>query len=261
MDFASIEARVIAWLARDEATLDVFRREDAGTGDETYIVAARGIYGASFVPKDDDQRQIGKVATLALGFAGGIGALSVMARAYGVKLGSDEAMRIVRAWRAAHPVIVAFWAAMGDAAMELVEADVGTAIPVGRVMLRRERQAIVLALPSSRTLVYWHPRIAVDDEDRLSLFHARPRGADTKSYGGKLCQNATQAVARDLLAAGLLGLDAAGFNPILTVHDEVLCETDRDPAEAVRIMTRTPPWATGLPIAAKAFTGRRYLKG
>jgi DNA polymerase bacteriophage-type len=261
LDFASIEARVVAWLAGDEDTLEVFRAWDARSGAEPYVVAARDIYGQAFAAADDNQRDIGKVATLALGFAGGVGALRVMARAYGVKLPPDEAVRIVRAWRDAHPVIVQFWAAVGNAAMELVSSPVGTSIVAGRITLRRERRAIVLVLPSDRPLVYWKPELRLDEDDRVNLWHARARGADSRTYGGKICQNATQAVARDLLARGLIALDAAGFNPLLTIHDEIILQTDRDPKESERIMTAPPEWADGLPIVAETFSGDRYLKG
>jgi DNA polymerase len=275
-DYSQIEARVNPWLAGAAWKLDAFRAYDAGTGPDLYKVAAAGIYRVPVSDVAKDQRQIGKVAELALGYQGGKGAFKAMAKGYGVRVSDDQAEEIKLAWRTANPEIVAFWYRLNDAAVECMSRVPGTVVQVGRTPLTfmRTRAALSMRLPSGRRLIYWsavlrdvptpwgaRAAVVYRAEDSMTK-----RWAEFVGYGGLFCENAVQATARDLMADALLQLDDAGLNPLLTVHDEAVCLVDYPtPAEAASavesIMRRTPQWAAGLPVAADASAHARYVKG
>lgn len=289
-DSAQIEARVLPWLAGAIETLAAFRAYDAGTGPDIYKVNAAAMTGLPLDQVDEQTRQTGKVAVLSLGFQGGAGALQAMAKGYGIKIpranppadrsewrppvGTDEWIK--EAWREANPSIVALWGALDRAAIECMESAPGAEFFVGPRHLRFKRtsKALLLRLPSGTSLVYWFPRLV----RRLMPWGkyrtgVRFRAEDAQSkrwtefdaYGGFFAQNATQAVARDLMAWWLLEMDAAGLAPVLTVHDEGITDAPlpaQEAADAVRgVMSRVPAWAAGLPVSADASAGPRYLKG
>lgn len=257
-DFSAIEARVLAWLADEQGPLDVFRE-----GGDIYCHAATGIYNREITPKDKDERQIGKVAVLALGYQGGVGAFQTMAKAYRVEVKDEDADRIKVAWRKAHPKIVRFWYALEAVAQNAVRHK-GHAFDAGPITFRVVGNFLFAKLPSGRRLAYYHPTIG---HDGLEFW-----GTDSKlggrwgklnTYGGKLCENVTQAVARDLLAESMLRLEAKGYQTVASIHDEVICEMpigSGSLAEMEATMCELPDWATGLPMDAEGFECERYRK-
>lgn len=247
-DYAAIEARVIAWLAGEQWALQAFQ-----DGRDIYVATAERL-GEGY------DRQQGKVATLSLGFAGSVRAL----RRMGAQ-GSDEELRVlVDAWREANPTIVTLW---GDLAQAF--ADGGLAGPHLRVV--RKGSTRKLYLPSGRAIMYhnvrWEHYQVEDPETGEVLRKEGWRYADPRSpqrigtYGGRTAENATQAVARDLLAEALVRLADAGLPVVAHVHDEVVLDGLHPVEEIVKIMCEPPAWAQGLPIDAEGFVCKRYRKG
>lgn len=265
-DFSAIEARVIAWLAGEEKVLDIFR-----THGKIYEHAAAGIYGKKMETVTKDERQIGKVAVLALGYQGGVGAFQTMARGYGVKVSDTRADEIKSAWRDIHPKIVAYWYALEAAALNAVRytGDTFTAGAKGReVKFKKKGSFLWCLLPSGRMLCYPYAKVVEGKFGNDALQYKSVNGltrkwVDTDSYGGKLCENVTQAVARDLLAEAMLRLSQSGYKIVSHVHDEIVIEA---PLQSVtvetieQLMSEAPAWAAGLPLAAEGWAGKRYRK-
>jgi DNA polymerase len=257
-DFSAIEARVLAWLADEQGPLDVFRN-----GGDIYCHAATGIYGRKITPKDKDERQIGKVAVLALGYQGGVGAFQTMAKAYRVEIEDKAADEIKVKWRKAHPKIVRFWYALEAAATNAVRHK-GHDFEAGPITFRVVGDFLFAKLPSGRRLAYYQPR---NGSDGLEFWGTDSklggRWAQLNTYGGKLCENVTQAVARDLLAEAMLRLEANGYEVVASIHDEIICEMPKgvgDLATMEQLMCELPDWATGLPMDAEGFECERYRK-
>lgn len=302
-DLANIEGRVLAWLAGENWKLRAFRAFDQGSGPDLYKAA----YAKAFAVKPEqvtkDQRQIGKVMELLLGYEGGVGAFLTGAASYGIdldamavaalpgipasvraeagdfldwrraqKLGdfglSDEAFiacdSIKRLWRQAHTATTTLWRALQDAGTAAVTQR-GQAAQVGKLDVRAVGNWLRIRLPSGRAVCY--PGAAVGDDGKLSYLgvnqYSRKWGR-LKTYGGKLVENVTQAVARDVLAASMPAIEAAGYQIVLTVHDEVICEApdapEFNPSDLARLMATNPEWAEGLPLAAAGFEAYRYRK-
>jgi DNA polymerase len=288
-DYANIEGRVLAWLAGEKWKLDAFRAYDAGEGPDLYKVA----YGRAFnlLPENvtKPQRQIGKVMELALGYQGGVGAFQTMAVNYGVNLPDHEVEALRDGWRAAHFCIKSFWGDMEDAAIAAVE-NPGTVQRVRDIKFKKAGSFLWMRLPSGRFLAYPYPKIAPklmpwkrDDgsevwKDALTYFSTidvskrmkivddpmnSGKWARIATYGGMLAENATQAVARDIMADAMPRLEAAGYPVILTVHDEIVTEVPdgHGSLEAMKeICSTLPAWADGLPVATDGFEDRRYRK-
>lgn len=272
VDFSAVEARVLAWLAGEEKVLDIFR-----THGKIYEHAAAGIYNKPIDKVSKDERQIGKVAVLALGFGGGVGAFQSMARVYGVQVADVAADGIKANWRRAHPAIVQYWNRLETAAIDAVDLDHGAECSAGpkarAVKFRKDGSFLWCKLPSGRVLCYPYPVTRATDtpwgEKRFALhFHAvniANQWEETSTYGGSLAENVTQAVARDLLADAMLRLEEAGFPVVMHVHDEIVVEVPESAPEdtlaRIEAIVSTPPaWANDLPLAAEGWRGFRYRK-
>lgn len=287
VDFSAIEARVLAWLAGQEDVLGVFRK-----GTDIYCHAASGIYHRVVTKKDKAERQIGKVAVLALGYGGGVGAFQSMARVYGVKVPDAEADEIKSAWRAAHPAIVSYWYDLERAATRaLTDGGVQAVGPRGReVKFRKAGSFLWLQLPSKRVLCYPYPELRVVDtpwgEQKEALTYMTELDSTTRkklgskvlpdpnangnwcrisTYGGSLAENVTQAVAADLLRYSMETLESAGYPVVMHVHDEAVVEIasscdDRTLERIEELMAQTPTWAAGLPVSAEGWRAKRYRK-
>lgn len=270
-DFSAIEARVVAWLAGEESVLEIFR----GHG-KIYEAAAAKIYGVPINEVTKEQRQIGKVAVLALGFGGGVGAFQMMAKTLGVKITDEEAEKIKVRWRAANPKIVEFWKKIEQAAKNAirnpgrvvrVETDSGTLLA-----FRQSGSFLWCQLPSKRVLCYPYPKLQEREiKEGWRAEQISYMGVDSLTkkwerqwtYGGSLTENIVQAVARDVMADAMRRLEAKAYPVILTVHDEIVCviSSARVSYDFKELMEAVPTWATGLPIKADCWRGRRYRKG
>ncbi len=269
-DWSSIEARILAWLAGDQKTLNVF----AGHG-KIYEFEAAGIYKVPIENVTKPQRQIGKVAVLALGYQGGVGAFQMMAKTYGVKVPDKQAEEIKVAWREAHPAIVSYWSEVEGAAINAVRTP-GQVFPAGpqgrQVKFRVVGSFLWCQLPSGRALSYPYPKIEDVETPWGALKEAvtymsedayTKKWSRQKTYGGHFVENITQGLARDVLAEAIPRIENKGYEINLHVHDEMNAEVDEDfgsVEEFEKLMCELPTWAAGLPLAAEAWSGSRYRK-
>lgn len=240
VDYSAIEARVIGWYAGESWLLDAFR-----AGKEIYVEQAALMEIA--LPGSRFDRSDGKIATLALGFQGAVGALQAM----GATGTEDDLLKLVKAYRKTNPNIVQFWYDLDDAFKRGGEA--------GRIYVERfgdRRQHRKMFLPSGRALTY--RSVAVNSDGEISF--TDHRGVRTYTYGGRLAENATQAGARDILAAALVRLHNAGYEIVGHVHDEAMVQNTTDVERISAIMCELPDWAEGLPLAAEGGFMRRYRK-
>jgi len=269
VDFSSIESRVLAWLASEENKLNIFR-----THGKMYEHAATQIYGIRMDQVTSEQRQIGKVSELALGFQGGVVAFQSMAKNYNVKIPDQKAEDIKQRWRDANRNIVAYWYRLEDAAIAANRTP-GEKFHVGvkgrHITYMKKGSFLMCRLPSGRVIFYPYPRMATvrtpwgEPKNALTYKsevdrHFRRRAA----YGGLLAENITQAVARDLLRDGIFRWESNGYPVVMHVHDEIVSEVKNNNkktlAEAEALMCEVPEWATGLPINADGWEGKRYRK-
>jgi DNA polymerase bacteriophage-type len=267
-DFSSIESRVLAWVAGENWKCASYRRFDAthDPRDEPYCITACKIFGTpngSFTKKDPE-RSVGKVADLALGFAGGPGAW----RRFDPDRSDDEIKEFIRAWRAAHPSIKKLWHRLDKAAWTAVQQR-GCVVRCGIVRFRCDGAFLQLILPSGRKISYPQPRIIGDEHEQHVVFADNAAGQfqDCRhgqgAYGGLWTENVVSGIARDLLADAMLRIEAVGYPVVLHVHDEIVAEVPEGfggADEFTHLMIRKPAWALDLPIAANAWTGKRYTK-
>lgn len=271
-DSGQIEARVTPWLSGQLDVLEIFR-----SGKDIYKFAAAQIYGVEIEDVTSDQRFIGKIAILALGYQGGKKAFAKMAKNYGVDIEEEFAEEIKNDWRKANPKTVRFWYGIEEAAQAAV-ANPGQVFQCGKrkIMFKVEGEFLYMRLPSGRRLAYYQPQL--DAEGKVTYM-----GIDTytrqwkrvSTYGGKLTENAVQAIARDMLVFWMFALEKAGFDIIGHVHDEVILEilesmegggNGKDvPYWGVMkvvydIFCSRPPWAEGLPLDAGGYRAKRYRK-
>lgn len=268
MDYAAIEARGIAWLAGQTDVLDVFR--DHG---KLYEHTAAGIFN---MPRDlttlkemkwrfPDRRFIGKVAVLALGYQGGKKAFAKMAKNYGVDIPEEEAEKIKVAWRKANPKIVQLWYDMEEAAIKAVE-DPGHAYAIAsskKIIFKVEGDFLYMRLPSGRRLAYYKPELREGKLTYMGIDTYSRRWMRCSTYGGKLTENAVQAMCRDLLVLAMFRLEKADYPLIGTVHDEGIMEIPEgfgSQEEVAEIMCVLPNWAKDLPVKAEGFRAKRYRK-
>ena len=258
-DFSAIEARVLAWLAGEQWRIDTFK----GHG-KIYEASAAQMFKVPIesVTKGSDMRAKGKVAELACGYGGGLGALRQMG---GAKMGlSDDQMKdIVHQWRKASPNIVKFWTLAENAMFDCVTNRRLT--PINRYVLADcdERMAWI-NLPSGRRLCYYSPYIYADNDLMYwSVDSTTRKWGSTSTYGGKLTENIVQAIARDCLAETLIKLTKAGYKCVFHIHDEVVLEMpygEGSLEEVLDIMAQPPSWAPTLPLKGDGYETEFYMK-
>ena len=279
-DWSQIEARVLPWLVGDDpgalARLDVFRAVDNDPAvPDLYTRTAAVLSHLPIEQVTKPVRQRGKVAELALGFGGAVGALQSMAAGYGLHLDDAEARQTVEDWRAANPWCVKFWAALEDAVERAMRLP-GLPQRVGRVVYTFAREclggSLLCELPSGRFLTYrelrWEPVEEEGDDGRLrtsrQLRFSRGHGR-VKLWRGMLCENVVQAVAADVLRGTLRRLVDDGYCVRLHTHDEVLVETNLSEAASTserlrEVMQRGFGWSEGLPLMSEETLGYYYSK-
>ena len=267
-DLSNIEGRVQSWLANEEWKLKAFRDFDAKTGPDLYKLAYSKSFGIKPEAVTDDQRQVGKVQELALGYEGGVGAFATFASAYSIDL-NDLAQKVLldapidtiaqadkflgwfkkdnksryglsddafvacdvlkRMWRDAHPNIANYWAALKDLSIKALVNRGNTFSELG-LKVRASKNWLVIGLPSGRALCYPAPKI--EDGDKITYMgidQYTRKWTRTHTHGGKLFENLCQAVARDIMAANMPLIEVAGYKIVLTVHDEIIAEAPDEP--------------------------------
>lgn len=255
-DFSQIEARVLAWLAGQLDALEVFR-----SGEDIYTHTAARIGSGN--------RQLGKVVVLACGFGMGATKFRDTAAGYKVDLDEETAEQVVRAWRHANPQIVNYWYDSHNALIRAMRNPGSYERCRGTVFQRRQKM-LLARLPSGRHLVYRYPRL-----DEVPGFGSHPRvefsymgtigstWTRLRAWPGKIVENLTQAVARDVMADAMLGLASTPL--IATVHDELIAEVPERLAvttldNMLGAMRRPPKWAQSMPVDAAGVISQRYVK-
>ena len=269
-DFSAIEARVIAWLAKETWVQEVF-----ATHGKIYEATASQMFHVPIekIAKGNPEyalRQKGKVATLALGYQGGTNALISMG-ALKMGLSEDELPEIVTRWRNANQRIVALWSSVGSYTLRTVRD--GRARQVNGLIFRMEQDLknglrfLTIELPSKRKLFYCKPYIGLNQFGSESLFfytqnQTTKKWEESSTFGGKLVENIVQGIARDCLCETLDRITSKGYKIVFHVHDEVIVDAGMDLTvdELCSIMAEPIPWAKGLILKGAGFSGQFYQK-
>ena len=257
-DFSAIEARVIAWLAGEKWRQDVFAE-----GKDIYCASASQMFGVPVEKHgvNGHLRQKGKIAELALGYGGSVGALKAMG-ALEIGLQEDELPALVSAWRQANPKIVQFWWAVDRAVMDAVTRK--TTTKTHGIIFSARNGMLFITLPSGRSLAYVKPKIGENRFGGDCITYEGVGGTKKwerlDSYGPKFVENIVQATSRDLLCYAMQTLRCCSI--VMHIHDEVVIEADRRMSlQAVcNQMGRTPPWASGLQLRADGYETDFYKK-
>lgn len=267
-DFASIEARVLFWMADNKDGLKAFRE-----GRPIYEEMAQTIYRVQNIEDvTPAQRQLGKAAILGCGYGMGAPKFLQTCKNFGIEIDEELANIAVKAYRNAHAPVVKFWGNVERAAVAAVKKP-ASKFAVNRTVWWKKGEFLWCELPSGRRLAYASPIVKFEeskwsDEKRAVLYHRgvapmSRKWVESGTYGGRLVENVVQACARDLMAEAMLRIDAAGYEIILSVHDELLAELVKDKgsvAEFETLMAQTPGWALDCPVEAKGWKGDRYRK-
>lgn len=270
-DFSAIEARIIAWLAGEQWRLDVF-----ASHGKIYEASASAMFGVPIERivrgnPEYELRQKGKIAELALGYQGSVGALMSMG-ATNMGLTEDELPDIVHRWRSSNKRIVDLWYSMERAALAVMRTGRPAGIK-GLIMAREgdyehRQDFFTITLPSGRKLFYPRPFLSQNDFGKEALHYHGVNQNNKKwevisTYGGKLVENCVQAIARDCLAEALMRVSAAGYQIVMHVHDEVVIDAPKYQADLDRvceIMGQPIDWAPGLLLTADGFVTDFYMK-
>jgi DNA polymerase len=300
-DYASIEARVLAWLAEQKDKVEIFKSDG-----KIYEHTASKMFRKPVETITKDERFLGKIAELACGYGGGAKAFHLMAENYGVDISKEKANVLKNDWRRANPNIVKFWADIETCAKDAIRY--GVARKLRNIEFITKNRFLWCKLPSGRTLAYYSPvckakkvlcysidgangatttevyNEVIHGDKQKFLSEARRLGAepyefdstvigflgtDSKTrkwcnqytYGAKLVENIAQAVSRDIMAHSMLELEKENYDIVLTVHDEIISETESGTVEQFKtLMEKTPNWANGLPVSVEAYEAMRYKK-
>lgn len=258
-DFSAIEARVLAWLAGEQWVLDAFEN-----GEDIYCRTASRMFGVPVEKHgvNGHLRQKGKIATLACGYQGALGALKAMG---GIEMGlsEDELQSIVDSWREANPNIVSLWWDIDSVVKRVVKTRSKEGYK--NLVISYEKGILFIELPSKRRLAYPKAKIEMNRFGGESVVYegvvVGNKWDKIESYGGKFVENIVQAIARDILAETMMRLEEKGFNIVMHIHDEVVIESDSSSIEEVnQIMSLLPSWAPGLILDADGFESEFYKK-
>ena len=258
-DFSAIEARVLAWLAGEQWVLDAFKN-----GEDIYCRTASRMFGVPVEKHgvNGHLRQKGKIATLACGYQGALGALKAMG---GIEMGlsKDELQSIVDSWRDANPNIVSLWWDIDAVVKRVVKTR--SKEKYKNLVISYEKGILFIQLPSKRRLAYPKAKIGANRFGGESVIYqgivVGNKWDKIESYGGKFVENIVQAIARDILAEAMMRLEKKGFNIVMHIHDEVVIESDSSSVEEINeIMSIVPSWASGLILDADGFESEFYKK-
>lgn len=272
-DFASIEARVLAWLVDDPVLLPAFQRNE-----DIYIEMASRIYRK---PKEEIanpslERQLGKQTILGCGYGMGVAKFLITCKTYGIDIEEPMAELAVNTYRSSYPTVPQFWKDINNAVIQAIHCK-GEVFTIGKIKAKCEGMFLMVKLPSGRCLYYPYPSIREESKrinkgkenfemTSLSIYYYTQNSKtrkweETYTYGGKLTENIVQAIARDLMAEAMLCIEAAGYDVLFTVHDEVVGEHEDGSVEEFNsLMLQVPKWALGCPIGAETKELERYGK-
>lgn len=261
-DFSAIEARVLSYLADEKWRLEVFR-----THGKIYEASAAQMFHVPVesIHKGDPLRQKGKIAELALGYGGSVGAMVNMG-ALKMGLDEDELQPIVDRWRGSNTAITAFWKMVENAAFDAINGK-PTKIKHG-ISFVKEAGILFVGLPSGRRIAYVKPQIGTNKFDRPAITYMGMNQTSNKwerleTWGGKLTENIVQAFSRDCLAESIIRLEQRGFEVNFHVHDEVILDVPEGVSSAEEvsaIMCEPVAWADGLPLNADGYECNFYMK-
>lgn len=257
-DFSSIEARVIAWLAGETWREELFKK-----GGDIYCMSASQMFGVPVVKHgiNGDLRQKGKIAELACGYGGSVGALTAMG-ALEMGLKEDELKPLVLSWREANQNIVALWWAVDKAIKDAIVMK-GLTRTHG-IEFECRSGLLRITLPSGRKLTYIKPKIEINKFGGESVTYegvgVAKKWERIESYGPKFVENIVQAISRDILMFSLQNLSV--YNIVAHVHDEIIIEASEDTKleDICETMSRVPYWARGLILTADGYTCEFYMK-
>lgn len=260
-DFSAIEARVLAWFSGEQWRIDTFEQ-----GGDIYCASATQMFGVPVVKHgvNGHLRQKGKIAELALGYGGSVGALTSMG-ALEMGMEEEELQPLVNQWRGSNPHITKFWWDVDAAAVKAVREK--TSVSHGNLCFSYRSGILFVTLPSGRNLSYIKPRMTMNRFGRESLSYEgvgeSKKWMRIETYGPKLVENIVQATARDLLALAMLRLRDAGFEIVMHIHDEAVLEVPEGVSsveEVCKMMAIAPDWAAGLPLRADGYECAFYKK-
>ena len=257
-DFSAIEARVLAWLAGEKWRMQVFEE-----GKDIYCSSASQMFGVPVEKhgKYGHLRQKGKVAELALGYGGSVGALKAMG-ALDMGLREDELQPLVDAWRKSNPMVTTLWWDVDRAVKQCVHEHIS--VRTHNIVFTYKSGFLIIELPSKRCLYYVKPRVEENKYGGESVTYegvgSTKKWERLESYGPKFVENITQAIARDILLYAMQTLKE--YRIVAHVHDEAIIETDKSVSvqSVCELMGRTPPWAEGLVLRADGYECEFYKK-
>lgn len=268
-DYSAIEARGVCWLSGQENTLKLFRE-----GKDAYRVMASTIYSKPLDlvdggEKDGPERQLGKQAVLGCGYQMGAPKFQATCAGYRMEVDLPLAERAVEAYRSTNDKVVQFWWDQERAAKAAIKYR--KVIECGPIRWAVLGAFLYCRLPSGRCLAFPFPKIEMgktpwgEEREQISYMSmsSKNQWVRTRTYGGKITENITQAVCRDIMAEAMIRLDKAGYTVLFTVHDEIVAETPDDfgsMEEFIDLLTRVPSWAEGFPIKADGWSEYRYRK-
>lgn len=260
-DYNAIETRVLFWLAGNEPGLKLFYNKE-----DPYLAMASAIYGRPLTKKDKAERQLGKTAILGLGYQMGATKFLATCLKQGIEITEAMAKKAVDTYRDVHKAVKQHWYDQEKAAIKAIR-NKETAVKCGKVTWLRTGKFLLCKLPSGRCLAYAYPKLVEGEYGEkiefMGMSQTSKQWVSQSTYGGKLVENITQAVARDLLANALLTVEKAGYPVVIHVHDEIVSEIPEgfgSVEEFEELLTRIPDWAKGIPVAAEGWRGKRYRK-
>ena len=259
-DFSAIEARVLSWLSKEKWRMEVFEK-----GGDIYCESASKMFKVKVEKNGENShlRDKGKIAELALGYGGSVGALKSMGATSFLK--EEELQSLVNAWRNANPHITYLWYEVD----KIIKKVISGKVPMKLYNLEfiYENNMLFILLPSKRKLCYRNPKIATNRFNKSSIVYegvnSNKKWAEIESYGAKFVENIVQAIARDLLCEAIKNLHNKNFKIVLHVHDEVVIEVEKGKSfveEICDLMTISPPWAKDLSLKAEGYKCEFYRK-
>ena len=259
-DFSAIEARVLSWLSKEKWRMEVFEK-----GGDIYCESASKMFKVKVEKngKNSHLRDKGKIAELALGYGGSVGALKAMGATSFLK--EEELQSLVNAWRNANPHITYLWYEVDKIIKKVIINKVS--MKLYNLQFIYENNMLLILLPSKRKLCYRNPKIATNKFNKSSIVYegvnSNKKWAQIESYGAKFVENIVQAIARDLLCKAIKNLHNKNFRVVLHVHDEVVVEVENNKSsveEICNLMTISPPWAKDLSLKAEGYKCEFYRK-